>query len=447
MFEKVLIANRGEIAVRIIRTCQKLGIKTVAVYSKADEKALHVVIADEAVCIGESPATDSYLNKDRIIQAAINMKADAIHPGYGFLSESASFVEACVESGLTFIGPSKTSIEKMGDKAIAKATMKEASVPLIPGTDYATSLEESKTLAETIGYPILLKAIAGGGGKGMRLVHHKDELETSYKAAQNEALKAFGNGDLYLEKYLTHPRHIEVQVMADKYGNTLHLGTRECSMQRNHQKVIEEAPALIPKKLEKAMTEKAILAAKSCDYVNAGTVEFLVEDDQFYFIEMNTRIQVEHPVTEMITGLDLIELQLLVASGEKLPISQKEVSFKGHAIETRLNAEKPYDGFKPSPGTIDFIHIGLGLNVRFDSYLFNGCEIAPYYDSMMGKMIAMGQNRLDAIQRLKSALNETVIHGVEHNQDFLIDLLSQKAFLENTIDTTFINRYLKGSSL
>lgn len=447
MFEKVLIANRGEIAVRIIRTCQKLGIKTVAVYSKADEKALHVVIADEAVCIGESPATDSYLNKDRIIQAAINMKADAIHPGYGFLSESASFVEACVESGLTFIGPSKTSIEKMGDKAIAKATMKEASVPLIPGTDYATSLEESKTLAETIGYPILLKAIAGGGGKGMRLVHHKDELETSYKAAQNEALKAFGNGDLYLEKYLTHPRHIEVQVMADKYGNTLHLGTRECSMQRNHQKVIEEAPALIPKKLEKAMTEKAILAAKSCDYVNAGTVEFLVEDDQFYFIEMNTRIQVEHPVTEMITGLDLIELQLLVASGEKLPISQKEVSFKGHAIETRLNAEKPYDGFKPSPGTIDFIHIGLGLNVRFDSYLFNGCEIAPYYDSMMGKMIAMGQNRLDAIHRLKSALNETVIHGVEHNQDFLIDLLSQKAFLENTIDTTFINRYLKGSSL
>lgn len=447
MFEKVLIANRGEIAVRIIRTCQKLGIKTVAVYSKADEKALHVVIADEAVCIGESPATDSYLNKDRIIQAAINMKADAIHPGYGFLSESASFVEACVESGLTFIGPSKTSIEKMGDKAIAKATMKEASVPLIPGTDYATSLEESKTLAETIGYPILLKAIAGGGGKGMRLVHHKDELETSYKAAQNEALKAFGNGDLYLEKYLTHPRHIEVQVMADKYGNTLHLGTRECSMQRNHQKVIEEAPALIPKKLEKAMTEKAILAAKSCDYVNAGTVEFLVEDDQFYFIEMNTRIQVEHPVTEMITGLDLIELQLLVASGEKLPISQKEVSFKGHAIETRLNAEKPYDGFKPSPGTIDFIHIGLGLNVRFDSYLFNGCEIAPYYDSMMGKMIAMGQNRLGAIQRLKSALNETVIHGVEHNQDFLIDLLSQKAFLENTIDTTFINRYLKGSSL
>lgn len=447
MFEKVLIANRGEIAVRIIRTCQKLGIKTVAVYSKADEKALHVVIADEAVCIGESPATDSYLNKDRIIQAAINMKADAIHPGYGFLSESASFVEACVESGLTFIGPTKTSIEKMGDKAIAKATMKEASVPLIPGTDYATSLEESKTLAETIGYPILLKAIAGGGGKGMRLVHHKDELETSYKAAQNEALKAFGNGDLYLEKYLTHPRHIEVQVMADKYGNTLHLGTRECSMQRNHQKVIEEAPALIPKKLEKAMTEKAILAAKSCDYVNAGTVEFLVEDDQFYFIEMNTRIQVEHPVTEMITGLDLIELQLLVASGEKLPISQKEVSFKGHAIETRLNAEKPYDGFKPSPGTIDFIHIGLGLNVRFDSYLFNGCEIAPYYDSMMGKMIAMGQNRLDAIHRLKSALNETVIHGVEHNQDFLIDLLSQKAFLENTIDTTFINRYLKGSSL
>lgn len=446
MFEKVLIANRGEIAVRIIRTCQKLGIKTVAVYSKADEKALHVVLADESVCIGESPATESYLNKDRIIQAAINVKADAIHPGYGFLSESKAFVEACEEAGLTFVGPSKTSIEKMGDKAIAKATMKKASVPLIPGSDYALSIDEARALADEIGYPVLLKAIAGGGGKGMRLVHQKDEFDAAFKAAQNESLKAFGNGDMYLEKYLTHPRHIEVQIIADKYGNTLHLGTRECSMQRNHQKVIEEAPAIIPKKLEKAMTEKAILAAKSCDYVNAGTVEFLVEDDQFYFIEMNTRIQVEHPVTEMITGLDLIELQLLIASGEKLPISQKEVTFKGHAIETRLNAEKPYDAFKPSPGVIDFIHIGLGLNIRFDSYLYNGADVAPYYDSMMGKMIAYGTHRQDAISRLKSALNETVIHGVDHNQSFLIDLLNQKEYIDNQIDTTYINRYLKERS-
>lgn len=442
MFEKILIANRGEIAVRIIRTCQKLGIKTVAVYSKADEKSLHAVIADEAICIGESPAGDSYLNKDRIIQAAINTKSDAIHPGYGFLSESASFVEACEANGLTFIGPSKTSIEMMGDKAIAKATMKKAGVPLIPGSDYALNLEDARALAETIGFPVLLKAVAGGGGKGMRLVHHLEEFEPAFKAAQNEGLKAFGNGDLYIEKYLTHPRHIEVQIVADKYGSVVHLGTRECSMQRNHQKVIEEAPAIIHKKLEKLMTDKAILAAKSCDYINAGTVEFLVEDDAFYFIEMNTRIQVEHPVTEQVTGLDLIELQLLIASGEKLTFSQKDIAFNGHAVEVRLNAEKPYDGFKPSPGKIDFIHIGLGLNVRFDSYLYNGCEVVPYYDSMMGKMIAFGTTRKDAINRLKSALNETVIHGIDHNQTFLIDLLSAEDFLNNDIDTTYINRFL-----
>ena len=446
MFEKVLIANRGEIAVRIIRTCQKLGIKTVAIYSKADEKALHVVIADEAVCIGESPASDSYLNKDRIIQAAINTKTDAIHPGYGFLSESAEFVEACESSGLNFIGPSKKSIEMMGDKAIAKSTMKHANVPLIPGSSSALNLEDARALAIEIGFPVLLKAVAGGGGKGMRLVHHKEEFDAAFKSAQNESFKAFGNGDMYIEKYLTHPRHIEVQILADKYGTVIHLGTRECSMQRNHQKVIEEAPAIIPKKLERAMTEKAILAAKSCDYVNAGTVEFLLEDDAFYFIEMNTRIQVEHPVTEMITGLDLIELQLLIASGEKLPFSQKDITFKGHAVEVRLNAEKPYDGFKPSPGTIDFIHIGLGLNVRFDSYLFNGAEVVPYYDSMMGKMIGYGTTRLDAITRLKSALNETVIHGIDHNQAFLLDLMQSKAYVDNTIDTTYINRFLNKES-
>ena len=442
MIQKVLIANRGEIAVRIIRACKTLGIETVAVYSTADEKALHRVLADKAICIGGPSPQESYLHIPSIIQAALNEGADAIHPGYGFLSESPSFVKACDEAGIIFIGPSKEVIEAMGDKAIAKQTMKKAKVPLVPGSDVPLSLDDSFKLAETIKPPVLLKAVAGGGGKGMRLVDDLTTFKAHFLAAKSEAQAAFSNGDLYLEKYLMNPRHIEVQILADQYGNTVHLGTRDCSAQRNHQKVIEEAPALLPEGLEEKITAAAIKAAKAVNYVNAGTVEFLVTGDDFYFIEMNTRIQVEHPVTEMITGIDLVAMQLWVASGEKLPFSQEDIQFNGHAIEVRLNAEKPHDNFKPSPGPVHFVHFPGGPHVRVDSYLYSGGSVVPFYDSMMGKLIVHRPSRVEAIETLNAALDELVIDGIEHNQAFLKQLIHTQAFETGDYHTGFIKALL-----
>lgn len=442
MIQKVLIANRGEIAVRIIRACKSLGVETVAVYSTADEKALHRVLADKAICIGGPKPSESYLNIPSIIQAALNEGVDAIHPGYGFLSESSKFVRACEEAGITFIGPSAKVIEAMGDKAIAKQTMKKANVPLVPGSDVPLSLEDTFKLAEDIKPPVLLKAVAGGGGKGMRRVDDLATFKPNYLAAQAEAEAAFSNGELYIEKYLINPRHIEVQILADQYGNTVHLGTRDCSAQRNHQKVIEEAPAILPPGLEEKITTAAVKAAQAVKYVNAGTVEFLVTSDDFYFIEMNTRIQVEHPVTEMVTGIDLVAMQLWVASGEKLPFTQDDITFSGHAIEVRLNAEKPDDGFKPSPGTINFVHFPGGPHVRVDSYLYSGGSVAPFYDSMMGKLIVYHQSRHEAIESLKAALDELVIDGIEHNQTFLKRLIHSSTFNEGDYHTGFIPAFL-----
>ena len=442
MIQKVLIANRGEIAVRIIRACKALGVETVAVYSTADEKALHRVLADKAICIGGPSPKESYLNIPSLIQAALNEGVDAIHPGYGFLSESSTFVKACEDAGITFIGPSAKVIEAMGDKAIAKQTMKKAGVPLVPGSDVPLSLEDTLKLAETIEPPVLLKAVAGGGGKGMRRVDDLSTFKAHFLAAKSEAQAAFSNGDLYLEKYLINPRHIEVQILADQYGNTVHLGTRDCSAQRNHQKVIEEAPALLPNGLEEKITAAAIKAAKAVNYVNAGTVEFLVTGNDFYFIEMNTRIQVEHPVTEMITGIDLVAMQLWVASGEKLPFNQDDITFDGHAIEVRLNAEKPEDGFKPSPGPVGFVHFPGGPHVRVDTYLYSGASVVPFYDSMMGKLIVHHHSRNEAIASLNAALDELVIDGIDHNQGFLKRLIHAKAFTSGDYHTGFIPAFL-----
>lgn len=442
MIQKVLIANRGEIAVRIIRACKALGVETVAVYSTADEKALHRVLADKAVCIGGPSPQSSYLHIPSIIQAALNERADAIHPGYGFLSESPKFVRACEDAGITFIGPSAKVIEAMGDKAIAKQTMKKAGVPLVPGSDVPLNLEKSLELATKIQPPILLKAVAGGGGKGMRRVDDLAAFKTHFLAAQSEAEAAFSNGELYLEKYLINPRHIEVQILADSYGNTVHLGTRDCSAQRNHQKVIEEAPAFLPKELEEKITSAAIIAAKAVNYVNAGTVEFLVTGHDYYFIEMNTRIQVEHPITEMITGIDLVAMQLWVAGGEKLPFSQSDITFKGHSIEVRLNAEKPDDAFKPSPGEIPFVHFPGGPHVRIDSYLYSGASVVPFYDSMMGKLIVYHDTRDLAIHALNAALDELVIEGIDHNQSFLKRLIATSSFIQGDYHTGFIPAFL-----
>lgn len=446
MILKVLVANRGEIAVRIIRACKALNIETVAVYSTADEESLHRVLADHSVCIGGTSPQSSYLNIPSLIQAALNEGVDAIHPGYGFLSESPQFVKACEDAGLIFIGPKAQSIQQMGDKAIAKQVMEAASVPLVPGSTHPVTLDEAIPLAESIQPPILLKAVAGGGGKGMRLVKDMETFKTHFLAAQSEAEAAFSNGSLYIEKFLTHPRHIEVQIAADQHGNYVHLGTRECSIQRNHQKVIEEAPALIPKALESKMTETAIQAAKAVNYVNLGTVEFLVMDDAFYFIEMNTRIQVEHPVTEMITGIDLVALQILIANGEKLPFTQSEISFNGQAIETRLNAEKPEENFRPSPGDIPFVHFPAGPGVRVDSYLFSGAKVVPYYDSLMGKLIVHRATRQKAIGALEASLSELVIHGIDHNQAFLRQIIASDGFKKGQYDTTFLSQFMGETS-
>lgn len=446
MILKILVANRGEIAVRIIRACKALNIETVAVYSTADAEALHRVLADYAVCIGGNAAQSSYLNIPSIIQAALNEGVDAIHPGYGFLSESPEFIQACDAAGLIFIGPKASSIEQMGDKAMAKHVMETAGVPLVPGSTQAVSLEEATAMATSIQPPVLLKAVAGGGGKGMRLIKDLTTFKSQFLAAQSEAEAAFSNGALYLEKYLTHPRHIEVQVAGDHHGNIVHLGTRECSIQRNHQKIIEEAPAQISKELEQKITAAAIQAAQAVNYVNLGTVEFLVMDEAFYFIEMNTRIQVEHPITEMITSIDLVALQIHIANGEPLPFKQSDIAFHGHAIETRLNAEKPEDNFRPSPGLIPFVHFPAGPHVRMDSYLFSGAQVVPYYDSLMGKLIVHHDTRDLALSVLDASLTELVIDGIDHNQAFLRSIIATEAFKKGIYDTTFISHMLSGEN-
>ncbi len=443
MFNKILIANRGEIAIRIMRACRELGIKTVAVYSEADKSALHAQIADEAICIGPAASKDSYLNTKAILAACEITHAEAIHPGFGFLSENADFARLCEKCGIAFIGPTGDIMDAMGDKASAKQTMKNAGVPVIPGSDgVVPTLEKAYELCREIGYPVMLKASAGGGGRGIRLVNTEDELESNFLTASKEALDFFGNGDIYIEKFLVNPRHIEFQLLADNYGNVVHLGERDCSLQRRNQKVLEESPSpIMTEELREKMGNAAVSAAKACGYRNAGTIEFLVDKDKnFYFMEMNTRIQVEHPVTEFVTGIDLVKAQIRVAAGERLWFSQRDVKVSGHAIECRINAEDPRHNFRPCPGTINSLHAPGGFNVRIDSAVYAGYTIPPYYDSMIAKLIVHGGDREEAIMKMRVALAEFIIGGVETNIDFQLRLLRDENFVKGEFDNGYLNR-------
>ena len=445
MVEKVLIANRGEIALRIIRSCRELGIATVAVFSTVDKNALHVQLADEAVCVGDSLSNKSYLNIPNILAAATSRGVDAIHPGYGFLAENDKFAEMCNDHGIIFIGPSPNSIRLMGDKSTAKETMEGVGVPTVPGSKgLITNVAEAYELAEGIGYPVIIKATAGGGGRGMRLVENKKNLEKMFKAAQGEAEAAFGNDGLYMEKFIKKPRHVEVQILADRSGNVIHLGERDCSVQRRHQKLLEESPSpAINKTLRAKMGNAAIAAAKSIKYEGAGTVEFLVdEDEKFYFMEMNTRIQVEHPVTEMVTGVDLIAEQIKIASGEDLDFDQEEIKLNGHAIECRINAEDPSHNFRPSPGRITGWLPPGGPGVRVDSHVYTGYEIPPFYDSLIGKLIVWGKDRNTAIKRMNRALNECAITGIPTTINFHLSLLDKSKFKEGKIHTKYVEEEL-----
>lgn len=444
MIKKVLIANRGEIAVRIIRACKEMSIKTVSVYSEADREALHVELADESYCIGPTVSKDSYLNMANLISVATLTQSDAIHPGYGFLSENPDFAEICEECNITFIGPSPEAIHKMGAKAVARETMKKAGVPTVPGTEGLINRpEDALKVAKEIGYPVIVKATAGGGGKGMRQAYDEEELIKAIRQAQNEAETAFGNSGVYLEKYLEEPRHVEIQIMADQYGNVVHLGERDCSIQRRHQKLVEEAPspALSPE-LRQQMGESAVKAAKAVNYCGAGTVEFLLDKNgDYYFMEMNTRIQVEHPVTEMITGIDLIKEQLSVASGNELSVKQEDIVINGWAIECRINAENPAKNFMPSPGKIKTYLPPGGFGVRVDSAIYPDYEISPFYDSMVAKVIVWGKDRQEAIERMKRALDEMVIKGIKTTIPFHHQLLKHEAFIKGDFNTTFLERY------
>ena len=443
MFHKVLIANRGEIAVRVIRACHELGIETVAVYSEADRDSLHVRMAGEAVCIGPPPAPESYLNVPRIISAAEVTGADAIHPGYGFLSENADFSEVCESCRITFIGPTADQIRAMGDKANARDTMKRAGVPIVPGTDAPVEdVDEAMAEAERIGFPIIVKAVAGGGGKGMRVVRAALELPDLLRMAEAEARSAFGNGALYLERYLERPRHVEMQIMGDREGRVIHLGERDCSVQRRHQKLIEESPSTaVTPELRERLGEAALAGARSLGYVGAGTLEFLLDEDgSFYFMEMNTRLQVEHPVTEMVTGLDLVTEQIRVAAGEPLSISQEDVAFRGHSIECRLNAEDPDHGFRPMPGTIREVLFPGGPGVRVDSHLYAGYRVPSQYDSLLAKLIVWSDTRERAIARMRRALKELLIEGVPTTQPFHLRVLEHPDFQRGDVNTRFIER-------
>ena len=445
MFPKILIANRGEIAVRVIRACKEMGITTVAVFSEADREALHVSLADESICIGPAPVGASYLNMDAVISAALVTGARAIHPGYGLLSENAEFAARCKKAGVAFIGPSAELIARMGDKEAARRTMRDAGVPVIPGCDLLKDLAHARSEAERIGYPVLIKARSGGGGRGIRLVERPEELEGAFNSAGAEAQSAFGDGGLYMEKYLTGVKHIELQLLCDEHGNVVCLGDRDCSMQRKHQKLLEESPApTVGAELRAAMYDSAIRAAKAVGYTGVGTVEFLVEPNGgYYFMEMNTRLQVEHPVTEMVTDTDLVKWQIRVASGAELPFKQSDVRVSGHAIECRINAENPYAGFAPCCGRISLLHIPGGPWVRFDTALYQGYDIPPYYDSMIGKLIVYASTRAEAIRKMQAALCELVVEGVEHTGPFQSELIASERFETGDYTTDYIESLIK----
>lgn len=443
MFQKVLVANRGEIAVRVIRACHELGIRTVAVYSEADRHSLHVKLADEAFCIGPPPASESYLNIPNIMATAELLGVDAIHPGYGFLAENAHFAEICQDVKITFIGPSPEAIRKMGNKAEARQTMQRAGIPVIPGSDGPLRDERQiQELLRQVGLPLMLKAAAGGGGRGMRVVHTAEDLRSAVALARREAEAAFGDGALYVEKYVEEPRHIEVQVLADRYGTVVHLGARDCSIQRRHQKLLEESPPpRLPERVLHALGRVAVRAAQAIHYTNAGTVEFLVDrDGHFYFMEMNTRIQVEHPVTEMVTGIDLVKEQIRIAAGERLSVSQKDVELRGHAIECRINAEDPRHDFRPSPGVITAFLPPGGPGIRLDTHAYPGYAIPPYYDSLIAKLVAWGQTREEAISRMRRALAEFEIRGVPTTIPFHLRVLDNAWFRRGEVYTNFVQR-------
>jgi acetyl-CoA carboxylase biotin carboxylase subunit len=445
MLKRILIANRGEIAVRIIRACMEMGIETVAVYSEADRESMHVYMADRAVCIGPAESKKSYLNIPAIITAAKLTEADALHPGFGFLSENSKFASLCGMAGITFIGPSPEAISLMGDKAAARETMKKAGVPIVPGSEGKIyDIEEGKKTARSIGYPVMIKASSGGGGKGMRIVFKEEDFASAFNICRQEAQASFNDDALYIEKYIQNPRHIEFQILADGSGNVVHLGERDCTLQRRNQKVLEEAPSIIlDEDLRNRMGEAAIKAAHACGYVNAGTIEFLLDKDRnFYFMEMNTRIQVEHPVTEFVTGVDLVKEQIRIASGLKLEYSQEDINIKGHAIECRINAENPDFKFRPSPGKVTTFHAPGGHGIRVDSSIYQDYTITPFYDSMIAKVIAYGRDRNEAICKMKRALAEFAIGGVDTNTDFLIKLLNQRDVEENNYDTSYIEKWL-----
>ena len=443
MLKKVLIANRGEIAVRIIRACREMGIRTVAIYSEADKTALHVSLADEAICVGPAASNKSYLNMKAILEAACLTGADSIHPGFGFLSENSTFAKICEEMGIKFIGPNYRLIELLGNKSKAKETMKNAGVPVVPGSEgLIKSKEEAVQLAEQIKYPVMLKASAGGGGRGIRVAYNKDQLEKEYDLVKQEAKVSFNDDSLYLEKFVENPRHVEIQILADEHGNCVHLGERDCSVQRRNQKVLEETPSsILDDKTRKKMGEVAVNAVKEIGYTNAGTIEFLVDKNKdFYFMEMNTRVQVEHPVTEMVTGIDIIKEQIKIASGEPLSYKQKDITFTGHSLEVRINAEDPDKNFMPCPGTITDLHLPGGNGVRIDTAIYPGYSIPPTYDSMIAKIIVHGKDRNESIAKMKSSIAELVVEGIKTNADFILKILEDEDFKNNNYDTSFISK-------
>lgn len=440
---KILIANRGEIAVRIIRACKEMNIKTVAVYSEVDRDALHTKLADEAICIGPANSKQSYLNVKNIIEAANITKADSVHPGFGFLSENSQFAKICEESNIKFIGPKSEVIDMLGNKSNSKEMMRKEGIPVIPGSNGSVKdLKEAILICEKIGYPVMLKASAGGGGKGIRIVNSFEELEMNYNLVKQESKNAFSDDDIYIEKYIKEPRHIEIQILADEHGNVVHLGERDCTIQRNHQKVIEETPSpVIDEKLRNKMGNIAVKIAKLAGYTSCGTVEFLVDSDKnFYFMEMNTRIQVEHPITEMRTGIDLVKEQIRIAAGEELKFKQKDIEFKGHAIECRINAENPNKNFMPSPGRINEVNFPGGNGIRIDTAIYNGYTVPSNYDSMLAKIISYGTNRNEAISKMKRALEELVIDGIDTNRNFLFDIIKNPNFIRGNYDTSFISK-------
>ena len=446
MFQKILIANRGEIALRIIRACRELGIRTVAIYSQADAEALHAQLADEAICIGKAAPADSYLNMERILSAAIASKAEAIHPGFGFLSENAKFAQMCEQCHIAFIGPSAEVIRRMGNKQEARNTMINAKVPVVPGTKEAVyTADYGLKLAEQIGFPVMIKAASGGGGKGMRISRSAEDFTENFEVAQTESVNGFADDTMYIEKYIEDPRHIEFQILADKFGNVISLGERDCSIQRRHQKMVEESPsAALDDKLRAQMGEVAVRAAKAAKYESAGTIEFLLDKNKkFYFMEMNTRIQVEHPVTELVTGLDLIKEQIFIAAGEKLQWRQKDIHITGHAIECRINAENPAKNFMPCPGKIEYLHLPGGNGVRIDSAIYTGYTIPPNYDSMIAKIIVYGKDRQTAIDKMRSALGEVNIDGITTNLDYQYDIITHPVFQSGNITTSFIENYFE----